>query len=258
MREETRLHRICALLSTLNSVSTEMIIQHLGVSRETVRRDVLKLKAQGRLRRIHGGVISCDFEQEPPLSVRNTVREREKRAIADATVKQLHAGQTLFIDSGSTTSLLAESLLTMAGLSIITNSLDIAGKLSSSSDNSSLQHEVILLGGQMGKTAQATSGENTIYELSKYRADIALLSPVGLSAGTGASSFFHHEAAIATAMVKYAKATYIMADSGKLGITSRVVYATPSQIDRVITNTKAETHPDFDALHQEVENIVIA
>jgi len=258
MLEETRLHRICALLSTLSHVSTDMIIQHLGVSRETVRRDVLKLEAQGQLRRIHGGIVSCDYEQEAPLSVRNTVREKEKRAIANATVKQLHAGQTLFIDAGSTTSLLAESLLSMSGLTIITNSLDIASKLSTNSDNSPLQHDVILLGGQMGKTSQATSGESTLLEISKYRSDIAILSPVGVSAETGASSFFHHEAAIASAMVKYAKATYILADSGKMGVSSRVVYATPMQISKLITHKNAQSHCEFSLIEQQVEHIILA
>ena len=235
-----------------------MISQHLGVSRETVRRDVLKLEAQGRLRRVHGGIASCDIEPEAPLSIRHTVREKEKRAIAKATVKQFHAGQTLFIDSGSTTALLAEPLLSMAGLTIITNSLELASKLSSTENNFSVQHEIILLGGHMGKTAQATSGEITINELSKYRADIALLSPVGISAENGASSFHHNEANIASAMVKYARATYILADSGKFGTTSRIVYATPSQIEKVITDANSENHIDYKELQENVGEIVLA
>lgn len=93
MLEETRLHRIQALLSTLNRVSTEKIIQHLGVSRETVRRDIVKLEAAGVLRRVHGGIVATTQEPEPPLSIRNTVREKEKQAIARAAVQQLKAGR---------------------------------------------------------------------------------------------------------------------------------------------------------------------
>lgn len=145
MLEETRLHRICALLSTLNRVSTEQVVQHLGVSRETVRRDVLKLEAMGALRRVHGGIASIAQEAEPPLSVRNTVRAKEKRDIARAAVQQLAPGQTLFIDAGSTTALLADELLSMPGMIIITNSLNVALKLSGG--EMPLKHEVILLGG---------------------------------------------------------------------------------------------------------------
>lgn len=257
MLEETRLHRICALLSTLNEVSTELIIKHLGVSRETVRRDVLKLEAKGRLRRVHGGVISCDFTPEAPLSIRNNLQEQEKRVIADLTVSQLYAGQTLFIDSGSTTYFLAESLLSMSGLTIITNSLDIASKLSSNNENSPLMHEVILLGGYMGKTSQATSGDITVNELRSYHADVALLSPVGISSDIGASSYFHHEATIANAMVRNAKSTYILADSSKCGIKSRMVYASPSEIDLVILGSEPENVTELELMKNKFKKIII-
>lgn len=258
MLEETRLHRICALLSTLNHVSTDMIIQQLGVSRETVRRDVLKLEAMGRLRRVHGGVISCDSEPELPLNIRSAVKEKEKRAITLATVKQLRSGQTVFIDAGSTTSLLTTPLLSMSGLTIITNSLEIAAKLSPLESDVPLQHDVILLGGHMGSLAQATAGEVTIAELSRYRADLALLSPVGISAHAGASSFSHQEAAIASAMTKYAKSTYILADSSKLGITSRIVYAAPAQITKIITDEGAKQHPEFELLENAGREMIVA
>jgi DeoR/GlpR family transcriptional regulator of sugar metabolism len=235
-----------------------MIVQHLGVSRETVRRDVLKLEAQGRLRRVHGGVISCDSEPEAPLMVRNTVNGKEKRAITSAAVKQLRSGQTVFIDAGSTTSLLAEPLMSMSGLTIITNSLEIAGKLSANETNLPMQHDVILLGGHMGSLAQATAGEATVIELERYRADIALLSPVGISTHAGASSFSHQEAAIAAAMVKNSKSTFILADNSKFGITSRIVYATSMQISKLITDEDAKSHIEFPQIAKTIGDIVIA
>ena len=216
MLEETRLHRICALLSTFNRVSTEQVIQHLGVSRETVRRDVLKLEAMGALRRVHGGIVSTAQEAEPPLSVRNTVREKEKRDIARAAVQQLAPGQTLFIDAGSTTAL--NVALTLSGA------------------ETTLEHEVILLGGSMGPSLQATCGELTISEINRYRADVALLSPVGVSARDGASSFAHREAAVAGAMVACAKTRIILADHSKIGVTSRMIYARTPEIDAIITD----------------------
>ena len=254
MLEETRLHRITALLSTLNQVSTENIIQHLGVSRETVRRDVLKLEEQGKLKRVHGGIVSCALEVEKPLEVRSTLRKEEKRSIVRETVKQLKSGQTIFIDAGSTTTMLAEELLSMSGLTVITNSLEIAKKLSSLPD----QHEVILLGGHMGRTAQATSGEITLNELSKYRADVAILSPVGLSDEAGASSFFHNEAAIASAMVKLANKTIILADSKKLGVISRVVYAMPTEINTIITDCKIELNEVINKLRASGSDIIVS
>ncbi|MBJ7221201.1 MULTISPECIES: DeoR/GlpR family DNA-binding transcription regulator [unclassified Brenneria] len=256
MLEETRLHRIRALLSTLNRVSTEKIIQHLGVSRETVRRDILKLEAIGALRRVHGGIVATTLEPEAPLSVRNTVREKEKQAIARAAVQQLKAGQTLFIDAGSTTSLLADELLSMPGMTVITNSLNVALKLTAT--ETTLHHEVILLGGHMGPSVQATSGDLTISELQRYRADVALLSPVGIASQSGASSFAHHEAAVAGAMVQHAKTRIILADHSKIGITSRVIYATLAEIDVIITDAAAADKADLSSLQSQCRQTIIA
>ena len=153
---------------------------------------------------------------------------------------------------------LTEPLMSMSGLTIITNSLEIAGKLSSNENNLPLQHDVILLGGHMGSVAQATAGETTITELSRYRADIALLSPVGISVHSGASSFSHQEAAIAAAMVSHAKSTFILADSSKLGTTSRIVYAAPTQITKLITDEEAKLHPEFPEIEKALGDIIIA
>ncbi|TYL41539.1 DeoR/GlpR family DNA-binding transcription regulator [Dickeya sp. ws52] len=258
MLEETRLHRIRLLLSSLNRVSTDHIIQHLGVSRETVRRDVLKLEAQGVLRRVHGGVVSTGVEPEPPLSVRNTVREQEKLAIAQRAVQHLKAGQTLFIDAGSTTTLLAGELLRLPGMTIITNSLNVALKLTGAETDEHSPHEVILLGGHMGTAAQATSGALTVTEIQRYRADVALLSPVGIASQSGASSFSHHEAAIAGAMSRNARQRIMLADHGKIGITSRVVYAPPTDIDLLITDHASGNHADLPALQAACGQVLLA
>ncbi|NKI73284.1 DeoR/GlpR transcriptional regulator [Dickeya sp. CFBP 2040] len=248
MLEETRLHRIRLLLSSLNRVSTEHIIQHLGVSRETVRRDVLKLEAQGVLRRVHGGIVAIGAEPEPPLSVRNTVREQEKLAIAQLAAQQLKAGQTLFIDAGSTTALLAGELLRLPGMTIITNSLNVALKLTAAETEAYSPHDVILLGGHMGAASQATSGALTVTEIQRYRADVALLSPVGIASQSGASSFSHHEAAIAGAMSRSSRQRIMLADHSKIGITSRVIYASPADIDILISDSASRNNADLTAL----------
>ncbi|MGM3174289.1 DeoR/GlpR family DNA-binding transcription regulator [Dickeya lacustris] len=258
MLEETRLHRIRQLLSTLNRVSTEQIIQHLNVSRETVRRDILKLEAQGALRRVHGGIVATAPQPEPPLAVRHAVRETEKRAIARCATQQLRAGQTLFIDAGSTTTLLAEALLPLTGLTIITNSLHVALTLTPPESDVFPAHDVILLGGQMGPALQATCGALTVADIQRYRADVALLSPVGIASQSGASSFSHHEAAIAGAMARAARQRIVLADNSKIGITSRVIYAAPGDIDLLITDAQSADNADFPALQAICGQVLLA
>ncbi|KAA6094592.1 MULTISPECIES: DeoR/GlpR family DNA-binding transcription regulator [Pantoea] len=250
MLQETRLHRIRALLSTQHQLSTERIIKELGISRETARRDIISLEAQGLARRVHGGLVALESPPEPPLQVRRNAQAREKRAIAAAAVQHLQPGQTLFLDAGTTTTLLAEELRTMSGLTIITNSLQAALALSAAEEHETLNNQVLLLGGMMMAGAQQTRGEMTVGEIYRYRADVALLSPVGIDARNGASSFHPHEAAIAHAMVQQASRTLLLADHSKLGVISRTQYAPVGDIDLLICDGGAAKPGALSALQQ--------
>lgn len=258
MLQETRLHRIRALLSTLNQVNTERIIKELGVSRETARRDIIELEAQGLAKRVHGGLVALNATPEPPLTVRSSVMAKEKRAIARAAAQLLQPGQTVFLDAGSTTTMLAEELRSMSGLTIITNSLNAALKLCAAEEHETLNNQVILLGGNMQAGAQETRGELTVDEIYRFRADVAVLSPVGLDAKHGASSFQPHEAAIARAMTRQAGRLILLADHTKLGLNSRMNYARIEQISALVTDSSAATLPAFAALQQALPQVVLA
>ncbi|MTD28029.1 DeoR/GlpR family DNA-binding transcription regulator [Erwinia sorbitola] len=258
MLQETRLHRIRALLSTLNQVSTERIIKELGISRETARRDMIELEAEGLAKRVHGGLVALNATPEPPLTVRSSVMAKEKRAIARAAVQLLQPGQTVFMDAGSTTTMLAEELRSMSGLTIVTNSLNAALKLCAAEEHETLNNQVILLGGNMQAGAQETRGELTIDEIYRFRADVALLSPVGLDAKHGASSFQPHEAAIARAMTRQAGRLILLADHSKLGVNSRMNYASIEQVSTLVTDSSAATLPACIALQQVLTQVVLA
>jgi len=258
MLQETRLHRIRALLSTLNQVSTERIIKELGVSRETARRDIIELEAQGLAKRVHGGLVALNATPEPPLTVRSSVMAKEKRAIARAAAQLLQPGQTVFLDAGSTTTMLAEELRSMSGLTIITNSLNAALKLCAAEEQETLNNQVILLGGNMLAGAQETRGELTVGEIYRFRADVAVLSPVGLDAKHGASSFQPHEAAIARAMTRQAGRLILLADHTKLGLNSRMNYASIEQVSALVTDSSAAILPAFAALQQVLPRVVLA
>src|SRR3990167_318387 len=193
MLQEERILRIRSLLAKFKSISIERIAQDLDVSRETARRDVLQLEAQGELRRVHGGVVLKGPEPEPPVSERARVNQKEKRLIAKAALKLLQPGQTVFLDAGSTTTVLAEELASLSGLTVITNGLAAALKLGAADDARAPRNTILLLGGRIDANVQATYGDDTVGEIHRHQADIALLSPVGISRAYGATSFEHHE-----------------------------------------------------------------
>jgi len=258
MLQEERHLRIRSLLATFTRVSVERIVQDLAVSRETVRRDLLLLEDHGALRRVHGGAVATGPSPEPPLSVRLVARQKEKRAIAKGAVGFLRAGQTIFLDAGSTTSILAEEIATLSGMTVLTNSLTIALKLASADADRGSRNDVRLLGGRIDVKTQATHGEGTLEDILRHRADVALLSPVGLHAQHGAMSFEHHEASVARAMAAQSQQCIVLADHSKIGQISRVAYARSADIDVLVTDAAARGVPALAALRKACAHVHVA
>lgn len=259
MLRETRLHRILALIAANGHISTERLIKELGISRETARRDIIELENQGAARRVHGGLVALDSStSEPSLKERRTRLEREKRAIARATVLQLQQGQTVFMDAGTTTTALAEELCTMPGLTIVTNSLRAAIILSERDEDKKGDSTVVLVGGRILPGREQTCGEGVIEEIQRWRADVAILSTVGLDAHHGASSFLPEEAAVARCMAQRASRLCILADHTKLGVISRINYASPREISMLITDAAASDLPCLKELKEILPKVILA
>ncbi|EPJ77743.1 MULTISPECIES: DeoR/GlpR family DNA-binding transcription regulator [Pseudomonas] len=255
MWQEERYQRIRALLSTLQRVTTDRIVTDLNVSRETVRRDLVALEEQGELKRIHGGAIRV--EDEAPIAERAQSNVKFKRDLARAAVSLLSHGQTVFIDAGTTTVILAEELAKLGGLTVITNSFNVALQLRNPAASGGRHNEVLVLGGSLDDRAPATVGSTTVAEIARYRADLALLSPVGIDAQRGASNYDHREAEVARAMADNAEGVVILADYSKIGVESRVAFCPPERIDVLITNHKASTEAAFAALNAKLKRIVL-
>ncbi|MEF9672848.1 DeoR/GlpR family DNA-binding transcription regulator [Pseudomonas sp. MWU13-2100] len=255
MWQEERYQRIRALLATLQRVTTDRIVTELNVSRETVRRDLVALEALGELKRIHGGAIPV--EDEAPIAERAHINVKFKRDLARAAVSLLSHGQTIFIDAGTTTEILAQELAKLGGLTVITNSFNVALHLRGSAPGS-LHNEVIILGGSLGDRSPATVGATTVAEIGRYRADLALLSPVGVDAHHGASNYDHRESEVARAMAEHAERVVILADYSKLGVQSRISYCPAERIDVLVTNQRASEEAAFEALKASVKEIILA
>jgi DeoR/GlpR family transcriptional regulator of sugar metabolism len=251
MWQEELYQRIRALLSSLQQVSTDRIVGELGVSRETVRRDLLELEAMGELRRVHGGAVPV--HSEPPIAERVHTRVKYNRASARAAAGLVSSGQTLFLDAGSTTSVLADELAKLSGLTVITNSFDVALKVGAAGNGA---NQLIMLGGSVGGPVCATAGDITIAEIHRYRADLALLSPVGVDAEFGATNYDLREAEVARAMAASAKQLVLLADFSKIGLCSRVSYCSADRIDHLVTNTSAQKSPAYAALKSAVGKIL--
>lgn len=235
MWAEDRYHRILSLLSVRGQVSNDLLMQELQVSRETIRRDILELEATGQLKRVHGGVVSTAPPPEPPFKTRIGANAAEKRRIALAAAALIKPGMLCAIDTGTTTLAFAEALASIPGVSVVTNSFDVAATIRAAQTNAT----IILLGGSFGVDAPGTFGNLAVSQMQQFLPDIAIISPVALDAELGATSYDLAEAELARAMIDRAARLMLLADHSKLGAMSRVGLCGCDEIDVLVTDRRA-------------------
>ena len=256
MWQGDRKQRIGTLLETFGSVSVERLAQEFDVSNESIRRDLVAMERDGRLRRVHGGAVSLPAEQDASYGARSAVRLQEKRAIALAALALIKSGQTLFLDGGTTTAALAEELKSVPELNILTNSLQVATSMASTQQR--MGSRVFLLGGAIVHEPPETGGASTINDIYRFKADMALLSPFGVDVDGAATNFFEHTAEIARAMVANSASVALIADHSKIGVTSRVRFCELDRVSAIVTDRKARRLPALAALSNVVGRVIVA
>lgn len=233
MWAKERHQRILSMLAANQQVSANDLAKMLNVSRETVRRDLVDLAETGKVNRVHGGAVLPEPRSEQPFRQRMTAQLRAKSEIARKAAALIQPGQTILVDAGTTTAIFAREIVKLSGVSVITNSLDVATTLQGAG------REVLLLGGSMAADVPATVGELTLSEIRRFRADLCFSAPVAVHPVKGAFFYDLKEAEIAIAMAAQAPRSILLADHSKLGETSRVRSWEPEGIDVLVTDRAA-------------------
>lgn len=231
-----RYNRILSILSARGQVSNDLLIQELQVSRETIRRDVLELEAEGQLRRVHGGIVTIDIPPELPFHARMQSKAAEKYRIGVAAAKFIESGMLCAIDAGTTTSAFAAALAKVPDVSVVTNSMDVAAVIRRAQPGS----EIILLGGRMNSDVPGTFGEQAIAAMRQFLPDVVILSPTAINATHGATNYHIAEVELARAMIGCSRKVILLSDHAKLGMMSRVQLCACDEIDVMITDRKAD------------------
>ncbi|NQX35821.1 DeoR/GlpR family DNA-binding transcription regulator [Herbiconiux sp. VKM Ac-2851] len=236
-----RHERIHAQLSDAGRVTVVDLATSLGVTPETVRRDLDALERAGVLRRVHGGAVANGKTSlvEPTVADRANRAREAKSAIADAALALLgdDFSGSILLDSGTTTAALAERLAHWrpstpgTQLTVITNSVPIASLLHL---NDAL--ELHLLGGRVRGVTSAAVGSPAIDQLAHLRPDIAFIGANGLSAEFGLSTPEEHEASVKSAMVRSARRVVALVDATKLGDEALHRFAELRELDVLISD----------------------
>src|ERR687895_2885584 len=212
MFAEQRQQRIVEQARMAGRVDVAALAAELQVTSETVRRDLTALERHGLLRRVHGGAIPLDrLGFEPGIAVRDTVLTTEKERIAKAAVDQLPPEGSILLDAGTTTARLADALPTDRELTVVTNSLPIAMKLSTRPNLT-----ILFLGGRVrGRTLAAVDVWAT-RSLQETFVDVAFIGTNGFSVERGLTTPDSTEAAVKRAMINSSRRGGGLADPTKI------------------------------------------
>ncbi len=231
METQSRRNKILELISTEGKVKVADLSIYFATSSVTIRNDLAYLENEGLLERIHGGAVGT-YKSYLSLSFndRLNVNLNEKERIAETFSNLVIPGDTMIFNAGSTSLMCARKCFEKPGISVVTNSIVIAGE-------ARMNHveRVILLGGMLDGEYQFTYGDDTINHVNKYMADKLIMSVDGISASGGITTHHNSEVESTKAMMQRASYVIVVADGSKIGRTGFASICPVSEIDLLIT-----------------------
>jgi len=225
------------ILRSKKDVSTFDLASRFNVSEMTIRRDLKQLEAEGIAIPCYGGAVAAQrITFEFNFEKHRRTHLKEKKRIGEAAVDEIKSGQTIFLDTGTTTLELAKAMTNESiQFTVVTASLAIASELWARS-NITLQ----LLGGQVRGSNPDLVGPLTELMLEKLTADIAFLGSDGVSPSRGSFASDLETARIAERMVACAKRVIVVCDSSKIGRVGLVRYAGLNELNFLITDNNVD------------------
>lgn len=218
-------------LSDLGRIDAAALAAEVGVSNESIRKDLALLEERGLLRRVHGGaILPHELRAEPGISARTSFTA-EKHAIAVAALAFVPPNGSILLDAGTTTARLAALLPVDSTLFVCTNSLPIASALT---DFSAVT--VQSLGGTVRRQSGAGVGPLTVHALSAINVDVAFLGANAVSLTRGLSTPDEQEGMTKKAMFGSARRRILLADHSKFGRESLYRYADLADVDMLVTD----------------------
>jgi DeoR family fructose operon transcriptional repressor len=220
-----RWDRLRAALRQQHVVRVEDLCRELHASPATIRRDLARLEELGEIQRVHGGAVSTDSRLDEPLfDDKTSMSTKEKQRIARAALDYVAAGDTIYLDGGSTVLELTRLLRDRTNITVVTNSLRAAHELAGRGPR------LILIGGELRRLSQTLVGPLTRWILQELHLDKAFMGTIGLSLEAGLTTTDPSEAYTKELVMNQVRQVIVLADSSKAG---RVSFARAGRLDNV-------------------------
>ena len=230
---QERREKIVELVNRLGTVSfAQLKAAFPDVSEMTLRTDLKALDEERRLVRVHGGAKSVEVVVgTDDFLLRRALRcAPEKAQIAQKTLALLRQDMTIYLDSGSTTTALAR-LIPDERFQIFTSSLSCANELLRLT-----RARVFLPGGFVNRYSQSLCGIEAVRTVGRINFDLALIGTTSFSDKTGFSCGMEEEAQLKRAVSAQAEQSYVLMDTGKVGLTSTFSFATLDEVDGIVSD----------------------
>jgi DeoR/GlpR family transcriptional regulator of sugar metabolism len=236
-----RRQEILSRLERDGKVVASELVAELGVSDDTVRRDLRELAAAGHVQRVHGGALP----PAPPtasFAQRLHVAPEAKAHLAEAALPLLATAKVLLLDGGTTALELARRLPPDKDCTVLTNAPPVAEALAAHP-----LAEVVVIGGRLLKQAQVTVGAQTVDALRQVRADACVLGVCSLHPELGVTAIDHDEAHVKRAMVAASAEVIALATADKLRTASPWIVAPLADVTHLVTDADDELTADYAA-----------
>nr|WP_235293455.1 DeoR/GlpR family DNA-binding transcription regulator [Portibacter lacus] len=247
-----RREKIMEFLQEDGSAKVVDLAKLFKVTEVTIRQDLEKLEQQGLIIREHGGAFLKNIEDNVRnFSIKNQENLDKKAMIAFKCLEFIESGDTIILDSGSTTTEIAKKLVGYKNLTVITNALNIALMLGTEPGI-----DVIMTGGEFKPPTLSLTGQKAADFFNGMNVQKLFLATAGISLKSGLTYPSISDLVVKKAMIDAADLTYIVADSTKIGKNALASLGALSLIDYIITDAGMEEKDKKIFKNHEIEVII--
>ncbi len=223
------------------------------VTEVTIRQDLEKLEKSGMIKREHGGAFLKDVQTDVrSFRLRNQENLTEKANIAQKAIELVKDGDTIILDSGSTTTEIARKISGYRNLTVITNALNIALMLGADPGIN-----LVVTGGEFKAPTLSLTGQKAADFFNNLHVDKLFLATAGITLRSGLTYPSISDIVVKRAMIESADVVYLVADSSKIGKTSFASLGSLSLINYLITDSKI-TEKNIVMMREHEINLIIA
>jgi DeoR family glycerol-3-phosphate regulon repressor len=231
VKHSKRHAEILRLVGEAGTITIADLATRLDVSLETVRRDVKPLTRDGSVLKMHGAIGLPSFVGEAPFDRRMRENADAKRAIARAVAATIRDGESVMLDTGTTTSFLARELTGHRRLTVVTNSSDIARTLATVNGN-----KVYMAGGELRSDSGAAFGMSAIEFVGRFNVIHAVITTGAIDAVSGVMDYDLDEAEFARTVLTRGSRRLIVTDHSKFGRQGLVRVCGFDGFDELVTD----------------------